>query len=52
MTIAERMQRSREGLHLGRNKVVARLEIGRHTKSVAASLLSMHKRLAATDFDR
>ena len=36
----------------GHNKVAARSAIGHHIKSSAASLLSMHIRLAATDFDR
>ena len=36
----------------GCNKVAARSVIGSRTKSVMASLLSIHKRLAATDFDR
>ena len=36
----------------GRYKVAARSAIGCRTKSVTASILSMHKRLAATDFNR
>ena len=36
----------------GFRKIAARSAIDCHTKSVVASLLSMHKRLAATDFDR
>ena len=32
--------------------VAARLAIGRHSNSVTACLLSMHKRLAVTDLDR
>ena len=52
MTIAERLQRSRQGFIKGRNKVAAMSVIGCHTNSVMASLLSIHKRLAATDFDR
>ena len=32
--------------------VAARLAIGRRTKQVEFSLLSMHKRLAEIDFDR
>ena len=36
----------------GCNKLAARPVIGRRTKSVAASLFNMHKRLAATYFER
>ena len=36
----------------GRSKVAARSAISHPTQSVVASLLSLHKRLAVTDFDR
>ena len=45
MTIAERSQRSRKGF----TEVVKRSPIGRRTKLVASCLLSMHKRLTATN---
>ena len=41
-----------ERFYKGSNKVAARLAIGNGTKSDAAGLLNMHKRLAATDCDR
>ena len=41
-----------ERFYKGSNKVAARSAIGSRTKSESASLLSMHKRPAATDFDR
>ena len=47
MTTAETLQRSQQGF----TKVAARSTIGRRSKSVIASLLSMHTKLAATDFD-
>ena len=36
----------------GRKKVTAGSAIGRRLNSVATSLLNLHKRLTATDFDR
>lgn len=48
MAIAERFQKS----HGGFIKVAARSRVGRRSNLVADRLLCMHKRLAATDFDR
>ena len=45
-TITKKSQRSQEGFI----EVVMRSPIGRRTKSIASNLLSMHKRLAVTDF--
>ena len=47
LTIAERLKMSWQCSI----KVAARLTIGLRTKSVAGGLLSMHKKLAPTDFD-
>ena len=52
MTKAGKVAKVAARFYKGRNKVAARYAIGRDTKFDAASLLSMHKRLTATDFDR